>query len=125
MTEWRHSSLTMNEVNARHSAEGKLLSTLGLCVRAGKVIFGTEQICDAMRAGGAKSPTLVLEASDTSENTHKRISDRCAYYKVKHIRLESSGTQLASALGKTSNLAAVAVTDRRMSEMVETHIPKA
>jgi ribosomal protein L7Ae-like RNA K-turn-binding protein len=64
-----------------------------------------------MRTGGAKAPTLVLEASDTSENTHKRISDRCAYYKTEHIRLESSGTQLAAALGKTSNLAAVAVTD--------------
>ena len=115
----------MNEAKGKTNTEGKLLSSLGLCVRAGKVIFGTEQICDAMRAGGAKSPVLVLEAADTSENTHKRISDRCAYYKIKHIRLESSGAQLASALGKTSDLAAVAVTDKRMSEMVQTHITHA
>ena len=98
------------------------LSALGLCVRAGKVIFGVPMICDAMRKGGKNSPTVVFEASDTSENTHKRISDKCEYYKIKHIKLSIGGEELAAALGKTAFLAAVAVTDENMGLMAEKHI---
>lgn len=102
--------------------EKKMLSTLGLCVRAGKVIFGVPMICDAMRRGGAATPVAVFESSDTSPNTHKRISDKCEFYKIKHIRLECDGVTLAAALGKQSSLAAVAVTDEKMSAMVQKYI---
>ena len=102
---------------------GRLLSCLGLCVRAGKVIFGVPQIVEAMRRGGANAPVTVFEAADTSENTHKRITDKCKTYQTKHIRLAVDGATLAAALGKTASLGAVAVTDPRMSEMVEEHIP--
>lgn len=100
----------------------KFLSALGLCVRAGKVIFGVPQVCDAMRKGGKNSPVTVFEASDTSENTHKRISDKCTYYNIKHIKISIGGEELAAALGKTASLAAVAVTDKEMSLMAERHI---
>ncbi len=104
-----------------------LLSRLGLCVRAGKVIFGVPQICEAMRSG--KNPPLaVFEASDTSANTHKRITDKCQYYNVTQIRLSCDGATLATALGKSATLGAVAVTDPRMRDMVlqekETRHPK-
>lgn len=79
-------------------------------------------ICEAMRKGGANAPVTVFEASDTSDNTHKRVTDKCNFYNVKHIRLGCDGETLAAALGKTSSLAAVAVTDKSMSEMVEKHI---
>ena len=104
------------------SDQNKLLSSLGLCVRAGKVIFGVPMICEALRKGGEKSPVLVLSAADTSENTHKRITDKCEYYKVKHIKLGCGGEELAAALGKTSFLGAVAITDKNMSMMVEKYI---
>ncbi len=100
----------------------KLLSCLGLCQRAGKTVCGVPMICEAMRRGGAQAPVSVWEASDTSEATHKRIGDKCSYYKIRHIRLPVGGDALASALGKTSFLGAVAVTDRAMSDMVEKHL---
>ena len=100
----------------------KLLSTLGLCARAGKVIYGVPMICDGMRRGKGDRPVTVFEASDTSENTHKKITDKCSFYNVKHIRLECDGAALASALGKTSSLGAVAVTDENMSKMVEKYV---
>lgn len=102
----------MNEGNER----GRL-SRLGLCVRAGKVIFGVPQICEAMRSG-KNPPVAVFEAADTSENTHKRITDKCQYYNVTQIRLSCDGATLAAALGKNASLGAVAVTDRRMCDMV-------
>ncbi len=104
----------MSEAN-----EKKLLGSLGLCARAGKLIFGVPMICDAMRRGGMGAPRIVLEASDTSENTHKKISDKCNYYQVRQVRLTCDGASLASALGKTSSLAAVAVADPSFCTLIE------
>ena len=100
----------------------KLLGSLGLCARARKVIFGVPMICDAMRKGGKNAPVLVIEASDTSENTHKRIADKTAYYKVRTVRIDCDGATLASALGKTASLAAVAIKDKDMCKIVEKYI---
>ena len=100
----------------------RLLSSLGLCTRAGKVIFGAPQIIDAMRKGGKNAPVLVLEAADTSDNTHKRLTDKCSYYKTRLVRLECSTEQLAAAVGKSAVLAAVAVTDAGICRTVEKYI---
>ena len=102
--------------------ERKLLASIGLCVRAGKVIFGVPMICDTMRRMGAGAPLTVFEASDNSENTHKRLLDKCKFYQVKHIMLPSSGERLAAAVGKTAHLAAIAVNDPNMCAMVEQHL---
>ena len=100
----------------------KLLSCLGLCVRAGKVTFGVPMICEALRKGGRNAPLIVLEAADTSENTHKKISDKCGYYKVRLIKLETDGAILASAIGKSSFVAAVAITDTQLCCLAEQYI---
>ena len=105
-----------NETNGR---QDRLLSSLGLCVRAGKVIFGVPMICEALRRG---TPRLVLEAVDTSDGTHKKITDKCTHYGVECIRLACDGATLAAALGKSAVLAAVAVTDDRMAEMVRQYL---
>ena len=125
MRKWKRSFPKMSEQTgeAQKSANiKKLLSTLGLCARAGKVIYGVPMICDGMRRSKGERPVTVFEASDTSENTHKKITDKCVFYKVKHIRLDCDGASLAAALGKTSSLGAVAVTDEKMSGMVEKYI---
>ena len=100
----------------------KLLRLLGLCAKAGKIIYGVPMICEALRRGGKTAPVIVLESSDTSENTHKKITDKCDYYKTRHVRLSCTGGELAAALGKTSSLAAVAVTDENLCLAVEKHI---
>ncbi len=99
-----------------------LLSALGLCVKAGKTVFGTPMVCEALRRGGKNAPVLVLEASDTSSGTHKRLCDKCSFYGVKHIRLECTGEQLAHAVGKSATLAALAVTDAGMCSLIERYI---
>ena len=98
--------------------EKKLLSTLGLCVKAGKVIFGVPMICDAMRKGGEKSPVTVLSAADISENTQKRITDKCAFYKVRHIQIGSDCETLGRALGKSA-VAAVMINDQNFCRALE------
>ena len=91
----------------------RVLGLLGLVARARRCVFGTPMVCDAMRAG--KKLWLVVEACDTSENTHKRITDRCSYYGVRHVRSEVKTDALAHALGKSGDLAVVAGTDESLA----------
>lgn len=116
------SSLKKNG-SAQDSAEQlkKLLSSLGLCAKAGKIIFGVPMICEALR-NGKNAPFLIIEASDTSEGTHKRIADKSSFYQVRTVRIDCDGATLASALGKTSSLAAVAIRDKEMCKIVEKYI---
>lgn len=108
----------MNESNNTE----RLLTSLGLCARAGRTVCGVSMICEAMRKGGARRPVLVLEASDTSENTHKRLTDKCSYYNVRLVRLTCGTDALAAALGKSASLGAVAITDREMCRLIEKYI---
>ena len=108
--------------NVSEKRQEHLLSSLGLCVRARRVIFGVPMICEALRRGGPDAPILVLEAADTSDGTHKKITDKCTHYGVEHVRLSCDGAALAHALGKSAMLAAVAITDARMAEMVRQHL---
>ncbi len=100
----------------------KLLSCLGLCRRAGKTVIGVPMICEALSKSGRAAPCLVIEAEDTSDNTHKRLTDKCDFYKVRHVRIKCSGEQLARALGKTSFVGAVAIADRSMTAMLEKYL---
>lgn len=100
----------------------KLLLSLGLCARARALIYGVPMICDALRKGGKISPLLVLEAADTSENTHKRLTDKCSYYNTRHARLLCTGEELAAAVGKSATIGAVAVTDENFVKLIEKNI---
>ena len=99
------------------ASKRRLLSSLGLCLKARALIMGTPMVCEALQK--KTKPYVVLEASDTSPATHKKLCDKCKFYGVRHVRLPVEGAELASALGKTSTLAAVAVTDSGLLRVVQ------
>ncbi len=102
-----------------------LLSALGFSARAGEIIFGVPLICEALSAKKkvkGKYPLLVVEAKDTSENTHKRISDRCIFYGVRHVRIDATIEELSSSLGKNAPIAAVALTNENLCRLAEKHL---
>ena len=106
------------------AGEDKLLSTLGLCARARRLVTGTPMICEAMRKGG-KAPVLaVLEASDTSENTHGKLVSKCTYYHIPHYRLGVDTQRLARAVGKTGAVAAVGITDESLLKALVRYLPE-
>lgn len=100
-------------------SDGKnLLGMIGICRRAGKTVIGTDMVCEHLKKRGnkdtnEKNDVVVLEASDTSENTHKKLSDKCIFYNVKHIRLQFDCSALGKAVGK-DHTAAVAVIDANL-----------
>lgn len=100
----------------------KLLCSLGLCARAGALVFGTPMVCEALRTGGKKKPLLVLEAADTSDGTHKRLTDKCNSYQTRHVRLPFDGATMAKALGKSATLAAVAICDEHLCRMIDAQL---
>ena len=102
--------------------ERHLLSTLGLCRHAGGLISGTPMVCDAMREG--KGVLAVIEAADTSDNTHEKLSSKCAYYEVPHHRISATTMELARAIGKTGAVAAVGITHEGLMAALQKHLPK-
>ena len=103
--------------------EDKLLSTLGLCARARKLVMGTPMVCEALRE--KKNPVIaVLEASDTSANTHKKLSDKCGFYGVPLYRLTADTASLGRAVGKTGAVAAVGVTDASLYNALAKQLPQ-
>ncbi len=111
------------------SDEKSLLLMIGMSRGAGKAVLGTPMVCEFLKKRGEKkddgedAEVLVIEASDSSENTHKRIGDKCKYYNVKHIRIKSTAAELGKAVGKGAT-AAVAITDRNFCIAVLNKLPK-
>ncbi len=76
-----------------------LLSSLGLIKKAGHLPSGTDEAIDAMRGGKA---SVVLVASDASDNTKKRVSDKANTYGVRYEEIPFTRDELGQAVGKTS-----------------------
>ena len=100
--------------------KNNLMSSLGLCKRAGKLICGTDAVCTAIRE--QKNVLLVLAASDVSENTAKKITDKTSYYKVPLRVLEQTCYELGRAVGRMGGNACVGITDQSFVRLIEEHI---
>jgi len=99
--------------------ERRVLAYLGFAARARKIIMGVSLLCEAMQRGGAKVPLVVVTAQDASDNTHKRVCDRTAFYGVPLVQLAVSAADLAYAIGKRDGaVAAVGVTDADLANAI-------
>ena len=106
------------------SAEDKLLSTVGLCARARKLVSGTPMVCEALRQKERTPVLAVLEACDTSVNTHQRLTSKCSYYRVPLYRITVNTERLAHAIGKTGAVAAVGITDENLLKALIRYLPE-
>lgn len=84
----------------------KLLGTLGLCQRAGKLKSGEFAVLEAIRK---KTAVMVIVSNDASDNTKKEFSDKCSYYKVP-IYFYGNMDELGHAIGKDVRTS-LAITD--------------
>ena len=114
MTAWK---VSWKRMATEGYTEERTLRALGLCAKARKLVMGVPMICEAMQKQRSR-PYLVISASDNSENTQKRLRDRCDFYGVEKKRLKVDGDTLARALGKNSRISAVAITDEQLCRLV-------
>ena len=96
---------------------------LGIAKKSGQMIIGTPMIIEHIQKKKTLDPDsfLVIEASDTSENTHKKLSDKCNFYNIRRIRIDATCEELGASLGKGST-AAVAIVGKDMCRGVESKI---
>ena len=101
----------------------RLLSMLGIAKKSGQMIIGTPMIIEHIQKKRNLNPEefFVIEASDTSENTHKKLVDKCNFYSVRRIQIDATCSELGAALGKGAT-AAVAIMGRDMCYGVESKI---
>lgn len=90
-----------------------ILSTIGLAMRAGKVVSGEFMTESAVKSNSAY---LVMIAQDVSENTRKKFRNMCEYYKVPLYEY-STKEELGHSLGKEFR-ASLAVTDKGFAQAI-------
>jgi len=91
----------------------KALSRLGLAQRAGKLVSGEDGVLKAIRRGQAR---LVILAEDASENTRKKVADKCQSYGIP-LLTGFSRQALGSAAGKHERVM-FAITDQGFADMI-------
>lgn len=92
----------------------KIYNLIGLAMRARKIVSG-EELMDAIRK---KKVSLVILCEDASENTKKRYTDKCSFYEIDLITVDSS-LKLNHAIGK-SNRMAVGILDEGFKKSIMT-----
>lgn len=96
----------------------QLRFSIGLARKAGKVVVGTDMVCDGIRK---KKIVLALCAEDVSDNTKKKISDCCSYYKVRLSFCSMTKDELGNAIGKPF-AACIGITDANLSELISRNL---
>ena len=88
---------------------------LGLAMKAGKVVIGTEQVIAFLQKKRLK---LVLLSGGSSDGTKKKISSKCEYYSVLLREIPIQTDELGTLLGKTYTPAVVGITDENFSKAI-------
>lgn len=90
--------------------QNKVLSLLGLAMKAGLTASGETGVLEAIKTGKA---CMVLIADDASDNSRKLYSDKCSFYEIPCF-FWGTKEQLGHAIGKEER-SAVAICDAGFS----------
>ena len=93
--------------------DDRLLSFLGICKRAGRLISGAETVTKAVNEGKA---VLVLYASDVSENSLKQVLKAARDKAIPARRLSCGKEELSFALGRHCGI--ICTTDTGFAEKI-------
>lgn len=89
------------------------LNLLGIAYRARKISTGEEIIVKDIQRRHAK---LILIANDVSEQTKRKLTNKCKTYDIPYIEVDDRYT-LAAAIGKPARVA-IAVLDEGFAKKI-------
>ena len=95
----------------------RILNLIGLATRARKTSMGTDIVINSIQRRDAK---IVFIASDASNETIKKVQDKCSFYKVDNCLLFDT-VELNNAVGK-NNIKVVSVNDNGFYNSIKTLI---
>ena len=96
---------------------------LGIARKAGRTVIGTDLVMKAL-SGTTPAIYMVLASNGASDNTKKRISDRCLYYHVKQYNIPHTPDELSHLLGKTSAVCCIGITDKGFADGLARYLTK-
>lgn len=96
------------------NATGKMLSAVGLCKKAGKLIIGFDAVAAAISRGEVCLMALSADLSPKSAKEIIRLAERRG---VKYIKTELNMQDIGRILGKKAGI--LAVTDQGLAKAVE------
>ncbi len=91
-------------------------SLLGLASRARKVVSGDLLIASIRK----KESSFVIIATDASENSFKKISDKCKFYGIQYV-VAGTIDEISKAIGK-NNRVAIGISDHGFSKKIKEKI---
>ena len=94
----------------------KVMSTIGLAKKAGKVMSGTNLVSTFIRSDN--KPCLVVLAKDASENTKKLIQSASRHHKVDCRLTHNSMDQFSDAIGASNYISCIAVFDKGFADLI-------
>lgn len=83
-----------------------ILGTLGLCRRAGKVIFGFDAVIDELKSPKGKAYGVIM-AADLSEKTKKEVLFYCGKYNAAAETVNITLEEISGVLGKPTGVIAI------------------
>ena len=93
--------------------QDKVLSMIGLAVKAGKVVSGEFSVEKAVKHGAS---FLVIVSEEASDNTRKKFSNMCEFYEVP-IRFYGNRDDIGAAMGKEYRVS-LAITDEGFGKAI-------
>ncbi|UCZ51685.1 YlxQ family RNA-binding protein [Bacillus shivajii] len=93
------------------------INFLGLIFRARKLITGEELVTKAVQKNNVY---FVIISKDASENTKKKLTDKCKYYNVPYAVISDRQT-IGQAIGKGERVV-VAVEDQGFAKKIKSII---
>ncbi|HNX14135.1 MAG TPA: ribosomal L7Ae/L30e/S12e/Gadd45 family protein [Oscillospiraceae bacterium] len=96
--------------------QDKLMTTMGLAKKAGRLVYGYETVKDAIQKHKA---VLVLTAADLSAKTLSNVEFLCRE-SVRHVMTGRTMEQFSSAVGKPTGVAAV--TDEGFAKLISGYL---
>ena len=97
----------------------RIKGMLGFAMRAGKLVFGVDQICAMMGKGKIK---LVVISKSASENTALKLEKKCGFYNIPSVRIDMDTESLGQLLGKSYAPAGVGVSDGGFAELIKSAV---
>ena len=97
----------------------KGLNTIGMCKCANKISYGETLIKDIQK----RVISLVVICSDTSDNSKKKIMDKCNFYKCEYI-IAYTQEEVCKAISRVDPVSAIGIKDRNLAKKLKENIER-
>ena len=97
----------------------KGLNTIGMCKCANKISYGETLIKDIKKG----NVCLVLICSDTSDNSKKKIIDKCNFYKCEYV-IAYTQEEVCKVIARVDVVSAVGIKDSNLAKKLKENIER-